>query len=54
MVVPSSDFLARQIQAGVFQTLDKSQLPNLKNLDAGTMKLLQDKDPDNAHAIPYP
>jgi len=53
VVVPSSDFLARQIQAGVFQTLDKSQLPNLKNLDAGTMKLLQDKDPDNAHAVPY-
>ena len=53
IVVPSSDFLARQIQAGVFQTLDKSKLPNLKNMDAKIMKVLADKDPDNAHSIPY-
>ena len=30
VVVPSASFLQRQIQAGVFQKLDKSQLPNLK------------------------
>ncbi len=53
VVVPSSDFLARQIQAGVFAPLDKSKLPNLKNMDPDIMKLLQDKDPDNAHSIPY-
>ena len=53
VVVPSSDFLARQIQAGVFMPLDKSKLPNLANMDADVMKLLQDKDPDNAHSIPY-
>ncbi len=53
VVVPSSDFLSRQIQAGVFKPLDKSLLPNLKNLDAGTMTLLQEKDPGNAHAVPY-
>ena len=53
VVVPSSDLLARQIQAGVFAPLDKSKLPNLKNMDPDIMKLLQDKDPDNAHSIPY-
>ena len=53
VVVPSSDFLARQIQAGVFAPLDKSKLPNLVNMDPDIMKLLQDKDPDNAHSIPY-
>ena len=53
VVVPSSDFLARQIQAGVFASLDKSKLPNLVNMDPDIMKLLQDKDPDNAHSIPY-
>lgn len=53
LVVPSSDFLARQIQAGVFQTLDKSKLPNLSNMDPDIMKILADKDPDNAHSIPY-
>src|SRR5580700_7978491 len=33
VVVPSASFLQRQIQAGVFQKLDKTLLPNLKNLD---------------------
>ena len=33
VVVPSSSFLARQLEAGVFQPLDKSKLPNYKNLD---------------------
>ena len=32
IVVPSGTFLSRQIQAGVFQKLDKSQLPNLTNV----------------------
>jgi len=53
IVVPSSDFLARQIQAGVFQSMDKSKLSNLKNMDASIMKLLAEKDPDNAHSVPY-
>ncbi len=53
VVIPSSDFLARQIQAGVFMSLDKSKLPNLSNMDADVMTLLKDKDPDNAHSIPY-
>ena len=30
-VVPSGTFLQRQIQAGAFQELDKSKLPNLEN-----------------------
>src|SRR5690242_20928816 len=30
VVVPSAYFLARQIKAGIFRKLDKSQLPNLK------------------------
>ena len=29
VVVPTGNFLARQIEAGVFQKLDKSKLPNL-------------------------
>src|SRR5687768_12854836 len=33
IVVPSASFLERQIKAGVFQKLDKSLLPNLKNVD---------------------
>ncbi len=33
VVAPSGPFLARQIQAGVYQKLNKTLLPNLKNLD---------------------
>src|SRR6185312_341478 len=32
VVVPTAYFLQRQIQAGVFQKLDKTKLPNLANL----------------------
>ena len=53
LVVPSSQFLARQIKAGIFQKLDKSKLSNIKNLDPEMLKTLQSKDPDNAYAMPY-
>ncbi len=32
VVVPTGAFLSRQIEAGVFQKLDKSKLPNLSNM----------------------
>src|SRR5579871_1237510 len=38
IVVPSAPFLERQIKAGVFQKLDKSRLPNLKNLDPALLR----------------
>lgn len=53
LVVPSVTFLARQIQAGVFQELDRTKLPNHKNLDPAMMEKLSSLDPDNAYAIPY-
>ncbi len=53
IVVPSLTFLSRQIQAGVFQPIDKSRLTNYGNLDPAFMALLAQNDPDNAHAIPY-
>ena len=53
LVVPSSSFMGRQIMAGVFQKLDKSQLPNLKNMDAEMMATIAGIDPDNAYGIPY-
>jgi putrescine transport system substrate-binding protein len=53
VVVPSGEFLARQIEAGVFQKLDKSKLPNLDNM----WDLIEDRtakyDPDNAYSINY-
>ncbi|HEX2584073.1 MAG TPA: extracellular solute-binding protein, partial [Steroidobacteraceae bacterium] len=38
IVVPSAQFMARQIKAGVFGKLDKTQLKNLGNLDPDIMK----------------
>jgi putrescine transport system substrate-binding protein len=53
VVVPTAPFLARQIQAGVFQKLDKSKLPNLKNMWPVVMGRLAKYDPDNEHAVNY-
>lgn len=53
VVVPSASFLERQIKAGVFQKLDKSQLPNLKNMDPDIMNRVGLHDPSNEYAIPY-
>jgi putrescine transport system substrate-binding protein len=53
IVVPSGNFLERQIQAGLILPLDKSKLPNLVNLDPAVMATAAGQDPDNAHAVPY-
>jgi putrescine transport system substrate-binding protein len=53
VVVPSNVFLAKQIEAGVFQPLDKSKLPNYSHLDSKLMKLLEANDPGNKYAVPY-
>lgn len=53
IVVPSLTFLSRQIQAGVFQELDKSRLGNYDNLDPAFMALLATNDPGNTHSLPY-
>ncbi|MFO1455602.1 MAG: polyamine ABC transporter substrate-binding protein [Steroidobacteraceae bacterium] len=53
IVVPSASFLERQIKAGVFQKLDKSLLPNLKNLDPEITQRISLHDPGNEHAVNY-
>jgi len=53
VVVPSNHFLGKQIKAGAFQKLDKSQLPNYKNLDPELLKRLEKNDPGNQYAVPY-
>ena len=53
VVVPSSNFLAKQIKAGVFQKLDKRQLPNWQNLDPALLKQLEKSDPGNQYGVPY-
>jgi putrescine transport system substrate-binding protein len=53
VVVPTASYLERQIKAGAFLPLDKSKLPNLKNMDAQLMAKVALHDPDNAHSIIY-
>jgi len=53
LVVPSASFLEKQIEAGVFQKLDKSLIPNLANLDPAITALTAKHDPDNAHSVTY-
>jgi len=53
VVVPTASYFERQIKAGVYLTLDKSKLPNLKNMDAQLMSRVALHDPDNAHGVIY-
>lgn len=53
VVVPTSDYLQRQIAAGVYQPLDMSKLPNMANMDPALMALAGAFDPDNAHSTIY-
>jgi putrescine transport system substrate-binding protein len=53
LVVPTAFFLSRQIEAGLFQPLDKSKIPNWANLDPGLMGKAAKYDAGNEHAMIY-
>ncbi|MCG5075562.1 polyamine ABC transporter substrate-binding protein [Paraburkholderia tagetis] len=53
IVVPTSNYMAKQIQAGVYQKLDKSKIPNLSNLDPVLMHMIADADPGNQYGVPW-
>jgi putrescine transport system substrate-binding protein len=53
VVVPTGNFLQRQIKAGVFQKLDKAKLPNLANAWDDIARRLAAYDPGNAYAVNY-
>ncbi|MBV8741727.1 MAG: polyamine ABC transporter substrate-binding protein [Sinobacteraceae bacterium] len=53
VVSTSTDYFSRQIKAGIYQELDRSRLPNWKNLDPQVLALEARADPGNRHAMPY-
>jgi putrescine transport system substrate-binding protein len=53
IVVPSGAFLERQIQADIYQKLDKSQLPNLRNVDPDVARAEALYDPGNEYSVDY-
>ena len=53
MVLQSGQTCLRFVEAGVYQKLDKSKLPNWKNLDPEILKIIQGWDPGNDYGAPY-
>ncbi len=53
VVVPTGSFLQRQIMAGAFQKLDKSQLPNIGNMWDVIEQRTAQYDPGNEYSINY-
>lgn len=54
VIVPTAEpTLSRLIQAKVVGPLDKSKIPNYKNIDPKVLKLLENSDPGNKFAVPY-
>ncbi|MBX2853906.1 MAG: polyamine ABC transporter substrate-binding protein [Rhodobacteraceae bacterium] len=53
VVVPTGSFLSRQIQAGVFQPLDKEKLPNLANMWDVVQTRTDLYDPEGKYSINY-
>jgi len=53
VVVPGLQFLGRQVQAGVFQPLEKERLKNYGGLDPELMKRIAVQDPGNQYSVPY-
>ncbi|WP_290546817.1 polyamine ABC transporter substrate-binding protein [Aestuariivirga sp.] len=45
--------LPQMVKAKVYQKLDKSKLPNWKNLDPEILQILQGFDPGNGYGVPY-
>ncbi len=53
IVYPSSTFMAKQIEAGIYEELDWSKIPNRANLDPDLMKRVSAQDPGNKYGVPY-
>lgn len=53
VVFASTEYFGREIKAGVYIPLDKSKLPNWKNLDPRILAIQTAHDPGNVHSAPY-
>jgi len=53
LISTSTDFFSREIKAGAFQPLDRTQLPNWTNLKPEALSAMTGADPRNQYAVPY-
>jgi putrescine transport system substrate-binding protein len=53
IVIASTEYFGREIKAGVYIPLDRSKIPNWKNLDPRILAIQTIHDPGNTHSVPY-
>ena len=53
LVVPGAVFAKFQIEAGLLRKLDRTQIPNISNLDPALMAKLDKVDPGHQYLIPW-
>ncbi|TDR31156.1 extracellular solute-binding protein [Hydromonas duriensis] len=53
VVVPGAAWAEVQIKQGKYQKLDKSKIPNLKNLDPALIAQIAKMDPGNQYLVPW-
>ena len=53
VVYPSSNYMSKQIEAGVYEPIDWSKIPNRSFLDPSIMKKTAITDPGNRYGVPY-
>src|SRR6266481_10069878 len=53
IVSTTTAFFGRQIKAGAYMPLDRSKLPNWRNLDPAVLAIQSQADPGNRYAAPY-
>ena len=53
LVGPSNAFVGRQIQAGAYQKIDKTLIPNYSLINHKLLTLMAKVDPNNEYAVPF-
>ncbi|MBL0372205.1 polyamine ABC transporter substrate-binding protein [Rhizobium sp. KVB221] len=53
VVVQSGLGMPNLLKANIYEKLDRSKLPNWKNLDPAILKILESWDPGNLYGVPY-
>src|SRR6202035_2231594 len=53
VVIASTEYFGRELKAGLYRPLDRSKLPNCKNLDPRILAIQTAHDPGNVHSVPY-
>ncbi len=53
IVFPSADYVSIMAKEGMLAPIDKTKIPNFKNIDPAVLARAKDYDPDNKYSVPY-